>query len=162
MQSEFVCDFCCIHRVRQVLREGRRVIFCPAHWEEAVLIISFTANSKLRALGASLCEKLSGLLPCSSYFPYTDRSPKGLTPQSKAHIMEYFSSENRSETDDIWIKSSTPSAINYNCVQFKGRFIHFLLWKHFLQLYLWFKLNFYHKIVLASVLFLFIVPLSCS
>jgi len=29
MQSEFVCDFCCIHRVWQVLREGSRVIFSP-------------------------------------------------------------------------------------------------------------------------------------
>lgn len=129
---------------------------------EKKLFWSSALQPKLRALGASLCEKLSGSLPCSSYFPYIDRSPKGLTPQSKAHITEYFSSENRSEAADICIKSSTPSAINYNCVQFKGCFIHFPLWKHFLQLYLWFKLNFYHKIVLASVLFLFIVPLSCS
>lgn len=30
MQSKFVCDFRCIHRVGQVLGGGRRVIFSPS------------------------------------------------------------------------------------------------------------------------------------
>lgn len=34
MQSKFVCDFRCIHCVRQVLREGTRVTLCPKHQAE--------------------------------------------------------------------------------------------------------------------------------
>lgn len=121
MQSKFVCDFCCIHRIRQVLREGRRVIFSPTRWEAMPASLNRFWSSALKPLKDSqeLLELLFQKSP-EDYFkvsPSTGKSLKGLAIQSKTCIMEYFSSENRSETADVRNKSSSPSMLTQTCLQ---------------------------------------------